>query len=87
MPHYTGNTLPNVAPQATLNPYVRYTTLPAQGGHSPSPYYYVPLTNAAISEDIYEVVGGPVVNDKTVYEAVNSDRNPPSYSDLYDDTA
>ena len=47
MPHYTGNTLPNVVPQATPNPYVQYTTLPAQGGHSPSPYYYVPPTNAA----------------------------------------
>ena len=47
MPHFTGNTLPNVVPQATPNPYVQYTTLPAQGGHSPSPYYYVPHTNAA----------------------------------------
>ena len=47
MPHYTGNTLPNVVPQATPNSYVQYTTLPAQGGHSPSPYYYVPPTNAA----------------------------------------
>ena len=47
MPHYTGNTLPNVLPQATPNPYVQYTTLPAQGGHTPSPYYYVPSTNAA----------------------------------------
>ena len=47
MPHYTGNTLPNVVPQTTSNPYVQYTALPAQGGHSPSPYYYVPPTNAA----------------------------------------
>ena len=47
MPHYTGNTLPNVVPQATPNPYVQYSTLPAQGGHSPSPYYYVPPTNVA----------------------------------------
>ena len=47
-PHYTGNTLPNmVVPQATPNPHVQYTTLPAQGGHYPSPYYYVPPTNAA----------------------------------------
>ena len=46
-PHYTGNTLPNVVPQATPNPHVQYTTLPTQGGHNPSPYYYVPPTNAA----------------------------------------
>ena len=47
-PHYTGNTLPNVVvPQASPNPHVQYTTLPAQGGHYPSPYYYVPPTNAA----------------------------------------
>ena len=46
-PPYTGNTLPNMVPQATPNPHVQYTTLPAQGGHYPSPYYYVPPTNAA----------------------------------------
>ena len=46
MPHFTGNTLPNVVPQATPNPYVQYTTQPAQGGYGPSPYYYVPRTNA-----------------------------------------
>ena len=46
-PHYTGNTLPNVVPQAIYNPHVQYTTLPTQGGHNPSPYYYVPPTNAA----------------------------------------
>ena len=46
-PRYTGNTLPNVVPQAIYNPHVRYTTLPTQGGHNPSPYYYVPPTNAA----------------------------------------
>ena len=47
-PHYTGNTLPNmVVPQASPNPHVQYTTLPAQRGHYPSPYYYVPPTNAA----------------------------------------
>ena len=241
MPHHTSNTLSNIVPQAAPNPYVQYTTLPAQGGHSPSPYYYVPPTNAAfknhqpathmpppysqvsypprqqmypstymvpfgtlpqqfrqqymtpqqtlcvqqpqqmglqsnvstntqnvdssvpqepitihdtpiqnpppqsesstpvtgnsttpiprendtsvtsinavsptpqvpavtispttttannspieeqgavaITEDMYEVVGGQVVNDNIAYEVVNSDRNPPSYSDLYDDTA
>ena len=41
----------------------------------------------AITDDIYEVVGGPIVNDNIAYKVVNSDRNPPSYSDLYDDTA
>ena len=237
IPYYTGNTLPNVVPQTTSNPYVQYTALPARGGHSPSPYYYVPPTNAAFknqkpathipppysqvgypprqqiypstymvpvqtlpqqfpqqnvqqnqqmgleanvstntqnvdspvpqepvtirdtpiqnppyhsesstsvtgnsttlvprdndtnlttinavsptstptpqvpavtispitttannspneaqgadvsTEDIYEVVGGPIVNNDTVYEVANFDTNPPSYSDLYDDTA
>ena len=124
MPHFTGNTLPNVVPQATPNPYVQYSTLPAQGGHGPSPYYHVSPTNAAFKnhetatdmpppysevsyplqtlpqqfrqqyltpqpvtsiEDIYEAVGGPVVNDSTV-QVVNFDENPPSYSDLYGDT-
>ena len=45
-PRYIGNTLPNVVPQAIYNPHVQYTTLPTQGGHNPSPYYYVPPTNA-----------------------------------------
>ena len=46
-PHYTGNTLPNMVPQAIYNPYVQFTTLPTQGGHNPSSYYYVPPINAA----------------------------------------
>ena len=47
IPHYTGNTKLNVVPQATPNPYVQYSNLPAQGGHGSSPYNYVPPTNAA----------------------------------------
>ena len=47
-PHFTGNTLPNVAPQVTHNPHVQHATLPTQGGGNPSPYYYVPPTNAVI---------------------------------------
>ena len=47
-PPYTGNTLPNmVVPQASPNPHVQYTTLPAHGGHNPPPYYYLPPINGA----------------------------------------
>ena len=48
-PHYTGNTLPNVVPQATHNPHVQHATLPTQGGRNPSSYYYLPPTNAVIT--------------------------------------
>ena len=38
----------------------------------------------ARTEKTYEVVDGPVVDDDNVFE---SEGGPPSYSDLYDNTA
>ena len=72
----TSNPTPHVSP-VTTSP----TTITANNSANEA------QGAVAITEDIYEVVGGPVVNDNTVYEVVNSDRNPPSYSDLYIDTA
>ena len=38
------------------------------------------------AKEIYKVVGGPAVNDDTVYEVVKSGGDTPSHSDLYDYT-